>query len=101
MPMVNGPRVFCDSWPAYAWEWEDLLAQQEANAEQKAKDLREQNRTRLLPSAAEIAAMETAIVWPARYLCEVPQLLHVVQMAAFGRSRDGDLEWAARESLAG
>jgi hypothetical protein len=62
LPTANEPRVFGNSWPAYAWTWEDLLAQQEADAEQKAKDLHEQNRTRLLQSSSEIAHMETAIV---------------------------------------
>ena len=60
-------------------DWADLLAQQEADAEQKQLDQREANRTRLRPSSVEIMRMEQAIVWPARYLREFPQLLRTVQ----------------------
>jgi hypothetical protein len=43
------------SLAAYAHDWADLLAQQEADAEQKQRDQREANRTRLRPSSVEIA----------------------------------------------
>ena len=43
-----------------------------------------------------IARMETAIVWPARYLGHVPQMLRTVQAVALARSRDRDIAHAAR-----
>ena len=48
------------------------------------------------PSSIEIARMETVIVWPARYLGHVPQLLRSVQAVALARARDRDIAYAAR-----
>jgi hypothetical protein len=47
---------------AYAHDWTDLLAQQEADQEQKQLDQREANRTRLRPSSVEIARMASAVI---------------------------------------
>jgi hypothetical protein len=96
MPMPRGPRSSGSHWPGYAHDCADLLAQQEADAEQKQRDLREANRTRLRPSSVEIAHMEQAICWPARYLHSLPQLLRTVHAVAAGRARDRDMEHAAR-----
>jgi len=96
MPMPRGPRPFGSHWPAYAHDWADLLAQQEADQEQKQLDQREANRTRLRPSSVEIMRMEQAIVWPAHYLLEIPQLLRTVGACAFVKSRGQDLEAASR-----
>ena len=96
MPRVRGPQAFGSHWPGYAHDWADLLAQQEADQEQKQLDQREANRTRLRPSSVEIARMEQAIVWPLLYLREFPQLLRTVQAVAAGRARDRDMEHAAR-----
>jgi hypothetical protein len=65
---------FGSHWPAYAHDWADLLAQQEADEEQKMRAQREQNRTRLRPSSVEIMRMEQSIRWPLQYLREFPQL---------------------------
>jgi hypothetical protein len=75
----------------------DLLAQQETDQEQKQRDQREANRTRLRPSSIEIAHMEQAICWPAGYLREIPQLVR----AAVARSRDSDTDGAARRASCG
>jgi hypothetical protein len=83
-------------WPSYGHDWADLLAQQEADAEQKQRDQREANRTRVRPSSIEIAHMEQAICWPARYFHSLPQLVRAVQAVAAGRARDRDMEHAAR-----
>jgi hypothetical protein len=96
MPMPSGPRATGSHWPAYAHDWADLLAQQEADAEQRQRDQREANRTQLRPSSTEISRMEQAICWPARYLREFPQLIRTVQAVAAGRARDRDMEHAAR-----
>lgn len=96
MPVPPGPRAFGSGWPAYAHDWADLLAQQEADEEQKAADQREANHVRLRPSSIESARMEQAICWPARYLHAFPQLVRTVQAVAVSRSRDRDMEHAAR-----
>jgi hypothetical protein len=96
MPMPRGPRASGSHWPAYAHDWADLLAQQEADAQQKQRDQREANRTRLRPSSIEIAHMEQAICWPLQYLREFPQLVRAVQQVAVARMRDRNLEDAAK-----
>ena len=89
MPMPRGPRVFGNSWPSYAPDWADLLAQQEADADQKQRDQHDQNRVRLRPSSIDIAHMEQSICWP-------PQLVRAVQAVAVARSRDCHTDHAAR-----
>jgi hypothetical protein len=96
MPMPRGPRASGSHWPAYAHDWVDLLAQQEADREQKQLDQREANRTRLRPSSVEIARMEQSIRWPLQYLREFPQLVRTVQQVAVARMRDRDMEHAAK-----
>jgi hypothetical protein len=83
-------------WPGYAYDWVDLLAQQEADEEQKARDQHEANRARVRPGAVEIAHLEQSICWPAWYLHEFPQLVRAVQAVAVARSRDSDTDGAAR-----
>jgi hypothetical protein len=96
MPMVNGPRVFGNGWPRWQYEWDDLLAQADMERDQREILERAQNRTRIRPSSVEIAYMEAAIAWPARYLRDAPQLLRTVQIVAVIRMRHGDIERAAR-----
>jgi hypothetical protein len=73
-----------------------LLAQQQADEQQKADDVRARNRIRIIPSSTEIQCMETAIIWPARYLTAIPQLLRVVQAVARGRALDREMPHIAR-----
>ncbi len=47
------------AWPAYSYEFEDLLAQQAQGELEKTQ--RQQNRTRVLPSYADVSRMEVAI----------------------------------------
>ena len=96
MPRVKGPRAFTNSWPLYAHDWADLLAQAEQDEDDKRQNQHEANRTRVQPSSIEIMHMEQAIVWPARYLREFPQLTLTVQAVAVARSRDSDTDGAAR-----
>jgi hypothetical protein len=96
MPRVAGPRTFGSQWPAYAHDWADLLAQQEADEADKQRAQHEQNRTRLRPSSIEIAQMEQSLSWCLVYLKDWPQLVRTVQAVAVARSRDRDLEHAAR-----
>jgi hypothetical protein len=53
MPRVSGPQTFGGHWPGYAHDWADLLAQQEADAEQRQRDQREANRTRVRAAALD------------------------------------------------
>jgi hypothetical protein len=63
----------------------------------KADHAAESNWTKPRPSSIEITRMETAIVWPARYLGHAPQLLRTVQAVAVARARDHDTAHAARK----
>jgi hypothetical protein len=97
LPTRRGPREYGNHWPDWIYEWEDLLAQQEIEQEEKDRANRKQNRTRLSPSSVEIARMEQVIAWPAHYLRSFPQLLRTVQLAALARARHRDLHWVARK----
>ena len=96
MPPVRGPQAFGNSWPTHGYDWADLLAQQEADEEEKRQNQSAQNRVWILPSSIEISRMEAAIGWPAHYLLELSQLLRTVQVVALVRARHGDLRRAAR-----
>ena len=96
LPTRRGPREYGNHWPDWIYEWEDLLAQQEIEQEEKDRANRKQNWTRLSPSSIEIGRMEQTIAWPARYLRGVPQLLRTIQLVSLSRSRHRDMEWAAR-----
>ena len=78
MPVNGVPSGFVNSWPDYRLEWTDALAQAGADQEQQAGEAARRNWTRVVPSAEAITRMETAIVWPARYLAGAPQLLRTV-----------------------
>ncbi|MBR0879652.1 hypothetical protein ACVMGC_001054 [Bradyrhizobium barranii subsp. barranii] len=80
-------------WPAYVYEWEDLLAQHEQGELERTQQL--QNRTRLLPSLAEVSRMEIAIYWPAEFLLRSPNLLVAVNAVALAHALDRDSGWVA------
>jgi hypothetical protein len=82
------PRTFGQTWPSYRLEWHDLLALVGGGELEAAQ--REQNRTRILPSAKEISQMERAIIWPLAYLREPVGVL-IVNTCARVASFDGDL----------
>jgi hypothetical protein len=84
------------TWPDYRHEWEDLLAQQGADADVREQVAREQNRARLMPTAEDISHMEKVIGWPARYLHDNPRIARLVQRAAYFRARDLSLDIIAR-----
>ena len=54
LPM-GGAVGYKAAWPAYAYEFEDLLAQQAQGELERTQAI--QNRTRLMPSLGEISAM--------------------------------------------
>lgn len=83
-------------WPEYWHDWADLLAREEMEQAQKEQEARSQNRVRIRPTAQEVSRMETAIVWPGRYLGSMPQVSRVVQRVAVARSRELDIGYVAR-----
>ena len=56
------------------------------------------NRVRIPPTAIEVGNMETAIVWPARYLAARPLIVCVVHQVAAGRARGVEMEAIARRT---
>ena len=96
MPMNGYPAGFTNSWPAILHEYSDRAAYED-DPIWKAERAAEANWTKPRPSSVEIARMETAIVWPARYLSHVPQLLRTVQAVALSRARERDVAYAARK----
>jgi hypothetical protein len=93
---INGhPLGFVSSWPRYAIEWTDQLAQLEGDQEQQRQEAAAKNWTKVIPSSTEIMRMETAIVWPGRYLGEFPQLLRTVGAVAQAKARYLDISRAA------
>lgn len=96
---IPGASASCGSaWPAYQLqvEFSDLLAMVQADATQQKQDAETKNWTRPIPSASEIARMESAITWPASYLLPYPQFLRAVSQSAHARARNRSLHWAAR-----
>jgi hypothetical protein len=47
-----------NAWPAWSYDWADLLAQADAERDQRKQTERAQNRTLILPTSVEIARME-------------------------------------------
>jgi hypothetical protein len=98
MPMNGSPREFGNAWPSYGIEFVDASSFAD-DPQWKADQAAMFNQVRPRPSAAEIAHMETAIVWPARYLSAFPQLLRTVGTVALVRSMHRDIDYAARRRL--
>jgi hypothetical protein len=95
MPINGVPSGFVNSWPEYRYSWTDELAQAGADQEQQQSEAKARNYTKINPSAQAIARMEQAIVWPARYLAGVPQLLRTVGPGVIAKSRNRPLTYAA------
>ena len=91
LPMGGGTGT--SAWPAYCYEWEDLLAQHQQGELERTQQL--QNRIRLLPSLRAISKMELAICWPAEYLGRLPDLLRAVNAVALAHSLERDAGWVA------
>ena len=84
IPVNENPAGFTSSWPSIMHEYSDRAAYED-DPVWKAERAAESNWTKPRPSSIEITRMETAIVWPARYLGHVPQLLRTVQAVAVTR----------------
>ena len=83
-------------WPAYFYEWDDLLAQEESDAQSKDNVASTINRAKIRPSAQDVSRMEQAISWPGRY-CSQISIARIVQRVAFYRSRDMDMQVVSRK----
>jgi hypothetical protein len=78
-------------WPAYLWEYEDELAQEQSDDEIKAERMRARNFAKARPNAQDVTRMEIAMIWPGRYLAD-PVMAKIVQRVALYRSRDQDMQ---------
>jgi hypothetical protein len=96
MPMSFGPQSGSGYWPRYRHEWEDLLAQEEAAKDDTQLRAEAFNRVRIPPTAIEVGNMETAIVWPARYLAARPLIMRAVHRVAAGRARGQETDLIAQ-----
>ena len=100
MPNRGRHKAVMGFWPETWVEWEDMLAQTGSDKDTQERDAAARNRVRLRPSAQEITRMETVLLWPVTYLASRSALgqsvARVVQVVAFMRSRDLDLNAAAR-----
>jgi hypothetical protein len=84
------------AWPAYMYEWEDLLAQQAQGELERTMQL--QNRTRVSPSVTEITRAIEVCYWPAKYLSvRHPQLCEAVNAVALAHALDRDAGWVTRK----
>jgi len=95
MPAPPGPQAFANMWPTYEHDWADRI-HYEDDPTWKVERSADRNRLKPRPTPIEIAHMEQAIGWPARYLFHFPQLLRTVQAAAVARVRHRDLSVVER-----
>ena len=83
-------------WPAYSYDWQDLLAQQEQAEEEKSRERNAQNRARLSPDLEQVSRMERALYWPMRYLWDAPTLMRAVNACSLARALDREIAWVAK-----
>jgi hypothetical protein len=84
-------------WPAYEYEWEDLLAQRASDAASIEDAANQRNRTRIQPSAQEISRMETALCWAGRYIAgNDTETAQIVQATAYAYASERDSAYVAR-----
>jgi hypothetical protein len=96
---INGvPQGFATSWPEYAIEWGDSLAQLAGDEEQQKQEVAARNWSKTIPTSVEISRMEAAIIWPGRYLGGFPQLVRAVGAVASARARGQNIA-AARKAI--
>jgi hypothetical protein len=81
-------------WPAYCYEFEDLLHQAEQGELERTQQ--QQNYIRMLPSYRDITRMELALYWPMQFLTSDLCLVRAVNWVAFAHSLDRDAGWVSR-----
>jgi hypothetical protein len=92
MPM-GGAIGYRPAWPAYAYEFDDLIAQHEQGELERTQAI--QNRTRTMPTLRAITAMERALIWPASYLARSPRIAQATNCVALAHALDRDVGWVA------
>lgn len=98
LPMKGGaPAELGNAWPTYAYEWQDLLAQAEGEAEALKATQRERNRVRIQPSLAEVTRCEAVIGWCAHYLHTLEDLSEATNLVALAHSLGHDSGWVTRK----
>jgi hypothetical protein len=88
------PNGYGRAWPAYTYEFADLLAQQEQGELERTQRL--QNSVRPSPSLSEITAMERALAWPAAFLRDRLDLAAAVNAVSMAHALDRDCGWVVR-----
>jgi hypothetical protein len=84
------------AWPAYRYEWEDLLAQQEQGELERTTQM--QNRTHVSPSIRDITRADEVCYWPMKYLAAKHLHLCVaVNAIALAHSLGFDAGWVTRK----
>lgn len=90
---MRGVAGYKVCWPAYRYEFQDLLAQQEQG--ELERTLKLQNRTRIMPSWRDVTRMEAAIGWPARFLGHDGNVAAAVNAVALAHAMERDSGWVA------
>jgi hypothetical protein len=85
---------FAHSWPTHAYEFADLLAQQEQG--ELERTMQERNHIGIRPSLQEMTAMETAVAWPAAFLSDRLDLAAAVNGVSLAHALDRDIRWLVR-----
>ena len=78
----------------YAYEWQDLLAQAEGEAEALQETQREQNRVKIQPSLLEVRRCEVVIGLPL-YIVSRDHLLLAVNRVGWAYALERDSGWVA------
>ena len=92
IPLKGAPRGFGNAWPAYAYEWEDLIAQQEQGELETTQH--EQNRLRLQPSYRQVTMCEAVISWPL-YLADLEPVLLAFNRVGWAYACERDATFVA------
>ena len=96
LPMATRPRGYINSMPIYLYDRGDLNSQLETHELERMARVR--NRVRIPPTPVEVARMEEALHWPARFLSglEDQHLARAVNLAALWTAADADVERGLR-----
>jgi hypothetical protein len=92
MPLGRwGPTGLHNCWPEYYDEWADLLAQLGDFAGEVEKTWEARNRVHMRPSSQELAAMDSALLWPCRYLRGADEQRRALNLVAMANAQGRDL----------
>jgi hypothetical protein len=96
MPLKEYSTEVRAAWVPYLYEFDDLIAQ--ADQYELERTQQAQNRTRVSPSAEQIARMDKALYWPTQYLNRAaPELCEAVNAVALAHSLGLDAGWITKK----